>query len=186
MLEQFLPQMTTVWSKFWKVDLFTFLVPEPRLHPDFSFIWKCVKTIWNTEVKSGTEQPWNVAIKVSEHKLTTGQQKILSDAQRAIVWRRFNLQQFAHQRVNMDAVKWLGEEVLFKVRSKSPEDSLHVHLFIVVAMITFVDINNESLLGNRRVVMLRLDLWLSPSSHGALTECAQLRCCQSPTGVGVY
>lgn len=46
----------------------------------------------------------------------------------------------------MDAVKWLSCEIFFEVRSKSPENSLHVHLFIVVAMITFVDINDESLM----------------------------------------
>lgn len=45
----------------------------------------------------------------------------------------------------MDAVERLSCEVLFEVRSKSPENSLHVHFFIVVAMITFVDVNNESL-----------------------------------------
>lgn len=63
------------------------------------------------------------------------------------MWRRFNFQQFAHQRINVDAIKWLRREVLFEVRPKSPEYSLHVHLFIVEAMITFVDVNDESLVG---------------------------------------
>lgn len=45
----------------------------------------------------------------------------------------------------MDAVKGLRQEVLFKVWSKCPEDGLHVHLSVVVAVIPFVDVDNESL-----------------------------------------
>lgn len=56
----------------------------------------------------------------------------------------------------MDAIKWLRQEVLFEVRSKGPEDGLHVHLTIMVAMIAFVDVDNESLEGNTRVVRVLL------------------------------
>lgn len=84
-------------------------------------------------------------------KLTTEYQKILCHIQGAVVWCWFNLQQFTHQRINVDAVKRLSCEILFEVGSKSPENSLHVHLFIVVAMITFVDINDESLMGTDEV-----------------------------------
>lgn len=51
----------------------------------------------------------------------------------------------------MDAIKWLRYEVLFEVRPKSPENGLHVHLFIVVAMITFVDIKDKSLMGTDEI-----------------------------------
>lgn len=59
----------------------------------------------------------------------------------------FNFQQSAHQGINVDAVKWLRCEVLLEVGPKTPENSLHVHLFIVVAMITNVEIKDESLMG---------------------------------------
>lgn len=74
-----------------------------------------------------------------------GLQKALGHAQRSVVRCRLDLQQFAHQRVNVDTVKWLRQEVLFKVWSKGPEDGLHVHLSVVVAVIPFVDVDNKSL-----------------------------------------
>lgn len=45
----------------------------------------------------------------------------------------------------MDAVERFSQEVLLKVRSKCPEDGLHVHLTVVEAVISFVDIDDESL-----------------------------------------
>lgn len=49
----------------------------------------------------------------------------------------------------MDAVKRLRQEVLFEVWSKGSEDHLHVHLCVMVTMITFVDIDNKSLAGRK-------------------------------------
>lgn len=67
----------------------------------------------------------------------------------------------------MDAVKWLRQEVLFKVRSKGPENGLHVHLTVMVAMIAFVDVDNESLVGNTRAVKVPL---FATSCPGTLTS----------------
>lgn len=72
------------------------------------------------------------------------------------MWLRFNLQQFAHQRVDVDAVKWLRQVVLLKVGSKGPEDGLHVHIFVIEAMVSSVDIDDESLVGNKNVKTLIL------------------------------
>lgn len=80
--------------------------------------------------------------------LTAGHQKVLGHTQRPVVWRRFDLQQFAHQRVNVDAVKRLRQEILFKVGSKGPEEGLHVHLGVMVAVIPFVDVDDKSLVEN--------------------------------------
>lgn len=51
----------------------------------------------------------------------------------------------------MDAVERLGHEVLLKVWSEGPEDGLHVHLSAMVAVIAFVDVDDESLVGNKRM-----------------------------------
>ena len=51
----------------------------------------------------------------------------------------------------MDAVKRLGQEVLLEVRSEGPEDGLHVHLSVVVAVVAFVDVDDESLEGNKKM-----------------------------------
>lgn len=72
---------------------------------------------------------------------------MVDHAQGTVVWCCFNFQQSAHQRINVDAVKGLRCEVLFEVRPKSPENGLHVHLLIAEAMITFVDVDDESLMG---------------------------------------
>lgn len=82
-------------------------------------------------------------------RLTT--QHVLGYSQGSVVRRGFDLQQFAHQRVDMDAVKRLRQEVLLKVGSKGPKDGLHVHLSVVEAVITFVDIDDESLEGNKKI-----------------------------------
>lgn len=84
---------------------------------------------------------------MSECKLTSGSQKAVHHSEGSIVGRWFNFQQSAHQRINVDAVKRLRYEVLLEVGPKAPENRLHVHLFIVVAMITNVDIKDESLMG---------------------------------------
>lgn len=83
--------------------------------------------------------------------LTAVQQHALCLSQRSVVWLRFDLQQFAHQRVDVDAVEGLGQEVLLKVGSEGPEDGLHVHLAVMEAVVTFVDVDDESLVGNRKV-----------------------------------
>ncbi len=61
----------------------------------------------------------------------------------------------------MDAVKRLRQEVLLEVGSKGPEDGLHVHLSVVVAVISFVDIDDESLVGNKKSEALKIKKFTS-------------------------
>lgn len=82
--------------------------------------------------------------------LTTVQQHLLGHGQRSVVRRRFDLQQFAHQRVDVDAVERLRQEVPLEVGSKGPEDCFHVHLSVMEAVIAFVDVDDESLVRNKK------------------------------------
>lgn len=59
--------------------------------------------------------------------------------------RRLDLQQLAHQRVDVDAVERLGQEVLLETGSKRAEDGLHVHVVVVEAVVTFVHVYDEPL-----------------------------------------
>lgn len=77
--------------------------------------------------------------------LTTGQQHVLRHGQRTVVWRRLDLQQFAHQGVDVDAVERLRQEVPLETGSERAEDGLHVHVVVVEAVVTFVDVDDESL-----------------------------------------
>lgn len=82
--------------------------------------------------------------------LTCAVQQLLRHTQRSVVRRRLDLQQFAHQRVNVHAVERLGHKVLLEVGSEGPEDGLHVHLSVMVAVIASVDVDDESLVGTKK------------------------------------
>lgn len=82
-------------------------------------------------------------------RLTAVQQHVLGCCQCPVVCSWLDLQQFAHQRVDVDAVERLRQEVTLEVWSKSPENGLHVHLSIMEAVIAFVDVDEESL-GNKK------------------------------------
>ena len=61
------------------------------------------------------------------------------------MWRRVDLQQLAHQRVDVDAVERLRQKVLLEAGSKGPEDGFHVHLPVMEAVVAFVHVDDESL-----------------------------------------
>lgn len=100
-------------------------------------------------------------VDVSLRTLTSELHHVLGYTQGSVVRRRFNLQQFTHQGVDVDAVKRLEQEVPFEVGSKGPEDGLHVHLSVVKTVIAFVDVDNKSLEGNKEMNILLL--FLQPS-----------------------
>lgn len=74
-----------------------------------------------------------------------GEQHVLGHAQGPVVRRWLDLQQFAHQRVDVDAVERLGQVAPLEARAEGPEDGLHVHLGVMEAVVTFIHVDDESL-----------------------------------------
>lgn len=102
--------------------------------------------------------------------LTAVQQQVLGHRQWSVVRRRFDLEQFTHQRVDVDAVERLRQKVLLEVWSEGPEDGLHVHLSVMEAVVAFVDVDDESLVGNKQ----NYNMWGFLHSHPALPLCLWL------------
>lgn len=66
-----------------------------------------------------------------------------------VVGLRHNAQKLAHELVNMDALKGLHLQACFEAGTHGPEDGLHVHVLVVEAVFTFVELDTHSLEGGR-------------------------------------
>lgn len=74
-----------------------------------------------------------------------GRQHLLDVVQVAVVGLRRDAQDVAHERVDIDRLKGLHHQVLVEGRTHSSEEGLHVHLLVVVAVLTFVELHGKIL-----------------------------------------
>lgn len=72
------------------------------------------------------------------------------DRQGAVVGLRGDAQQMAEERVDIDAFKGLGQQPLPEGWPHSTENGFHVHVVVVKAVFTFVELDFESLKGRER------------------------------------
>lgn len=88
---------------------------------------------------------WLLVVRVHKH--------FLGDCQGAVVGFRSNPQELTHEWVDMYAVKRLSQVILLEIWPKSSEYGLHVHVDIIKAMISFVEIYYKSLKNNNKKVI---------------------------------
>lgn len=69
-------------------------------------------------------------------------------AQIPVVDLRLDAQDVAHERVDVDRLEGPHLQVLVEGRTHGPEEGLHVHLLVVEAVFTLVDLNWEVLQGD--------------------------------------
>lgn len=74
-------------------------------------------------------------------------QHVLSDAQVAVVDLGLDVQNVAHQWIDVDRLEGPHLQILVEGRTHSPEKGLHVHLLVVKAVLSFVELNGEILQG---------------------------------------
>lgn len=67
---------------------------------------------------------------------------------------RGNAQKLTHEWVDVDAVKRLSYVILLEIWPKSSEYGLHVHVDIIKAMISLVEIYYKSLKNNNKKAIL--------------------------------
>lgn len=84
-----------------------------------------------------------------------GDQHVSDVLQGSVVGLRSDVEQPAHERIDMDAVEGLGQEVLLEIGSEGPEDHLHVHLTVVEAVVAFINVHDESLVGPKEKKILK-------------------------------
>ena len=72
-------------------------------------------------------------------------QHVYGVVQVAVIDLRSYPKKMTHQWVNVDSLKGIHYQVLLEVRTHCPEEVLHVHVFIVKAMISFVALQWEEL-----------------------------------------
>lgn len=74
-----------------------------------------------------------------------GNQHVFGGIQVAVVDLRLDAQDVAHQGVDVYRLEGPHLQVLVEDRSHCPEEGLHVHLFVVIAVLAPVDLNREIL-----------------------------------------
>lgn len=67
----------------------------------------------------------------------------------AIVDLRLDAQDVTHQGVDVHRLKGPHLQVLVKCWTHCPEEGLHVHLVVVIAVLTLVELNRKVLQGHR-------------------------------------
>lgn len=100
---------------------------------------------WSPLFEAALVKELQTPVEKLTHIVTSGGQHLPDVVQVAVVDLRSDAQDVAHEWVDVDRLKGLHHQVPAKGGSHSPEEGLHVHLVVVVAVLALVELHREVL-----------------------------------------